>query len=408
IQIENAKTADEFMRNKYTKAELYIWMLSQLSTVYSQSYQLAFDLAKRAERAFRQELGLQDSNYIQFDNWDDLRKGLLSGEKLHHDLRRLETAYLDLNKREFELTKHVSLRQLNPMALLQLKVNGFCDITLPEWLFDLDCPGHYMRRLKTVGVTIPCIVGPYASVNCTLTLQRSTVRISSQLVNDAYHRLEDDATRFVDYFGAIHSVVTSSANNDSGLFEINLRDERFLPFEGSGAESTWRLELPREFRQFDYNTISDVVMHVRYTARQGGNQLRLAAVGNLPNIFNSIDEAEPVLLLSLPQDFPSEWHRFVSSTEPLSIRLGRYHFPYLAQGREIQTEEVRLVTLTLNTPPEQTATALSPTQLGLQQLPVFSPEQQDEETTIVFSDDVPLVRDARSNVFLIIHYTIGG
>jgi hypothetical protein len=30
--------------------------------LYFQAYQLAFDVAKRAERAFRHELGLQESN----------------------------------------------------------------------------------------------------------------------------------------------------------------------------------------------------------------------------------------------------------------------------------------------------------------------------------------------------------
>ncbi|MCX9029027.1 MAG: hypothetical protein OIN86_12730 [Candidatus Methanoperedens sp.] len=61
------------------------------------------------------------------------------------------------------------------------------------------------------------------------------------------------------------------------LFETNLRDERYLPFELSGAVSQWRLELPADVRQFDYNTISDVILHLRYTARDGGEQLRKGA-----------------------------------------------------------------------------------------------------------------------------------
>jgi hypothetical protein len=32
----------------------------------------------------------------------------------------------------------------------------------------------------------------------------------------------------------------------------NLRDERYLPFELSGGRQ-WRLELPADVRQFDYN-----------------------------------------------------------------------------------------------------------------------------------------------------------
>lgn len=404
LQIEHARTVDEFMRNKFTNTELYHWMIGQISAVYFQSYQLAYDLAKRAERAFSHELGLQDSNFIQFGYWDGLKKGLLAGEKLQHDLRRMEVAYLEQNKREYELTKHVSLRQLNPLALLQLKATGSCDVTLPEWLFDLDCPGHYMRRLKTVSITIPCIVGPYANVNCLLTLQRSTVRISPQLGGDNYPREGEDSLRFVDYFGAIQSVVTSGATNDSGMFETNLRDERFLPFEGSGAESTWRLELPGEFRQFDYSTISDVVMHIHYTARQGGNQLRATAVSNLQTIFETVNTAGLALLLSLKQDFPTEWHRFVTETEPLVIVLGRHHFSYLTQGHDIQVQAVHLVNLTDNQAPVETL--LSPENLGLQLLPILSSTSPDEEIVFTVSNEALLPRNSQTNAFLVIRYTI--
>ncbi len=57
VQIENAKATDEFMRSKYTNQELYQWQIGQISGVYFQSYKLAYDLAKRAERCFRFELG---------------------------------------------------------------------------------------------------------------------------------------------------------------------------------------------------------------------------------------------------------------------------------------------------------------------------------------------------------------
>lgn len=70
------------MRDKYTNQELYNWMVGQLSGLYFQSYQMAYDIAKRAERAYRHELGLSDSNFIQFGYWDSLKKGVLAGEKM--------------------------------------------------------------------------------------------------------------------------------------------------------------------------------------------------------------------------------------------------------------------------------------------------------------------------------------
>ena len=163
----------------------------------------------------------------------------------------------------------MSLRQLNPVALLTLKATGTCQVTIPEWLYDFDCPGHYMRRIKSVALSIPSVVGPYISVNCTLSLLRSSPRKSPLSRDGEYARQGSGDDRFVDYIGSVQSIVTSGASNDSGLFETNLRDERFLPFEGVGAESTWKLDLPKDSPALDYATISDVILHIRYIARQG-------------------------------------------------------------------------------------------------------------------------------------------
>ena len=179
LQIENAKATDAFMRSKYTNQELYQWQVGQISGVYFQSYKLAYDLAKRAERCFRFELGLQDSSYVNFGYWDSLKKGLLSGEKLQYDLRRLETAYLEQNRREFELTKHISLALLDPLGLVKLRETGRCFFRLPEEIFDLDYPGHYFRRIKSVSLTLPCVTGPYTTISCTLRLLKNSIRIKT-------------------------------------------------------------------------------------------------------------------------------------------------------------------------------------------------------------------------------------
>ena len=73
----------------------------------------------------------------------------------------------------------MSLLQLDPYALVELRENHSCLISLPEILFDLDNPGHYLRRLKTVALTFPCVVGPYTSVSATLTLLNNQIRTST-------------------------------------------------------------------------------------------------------------------------------------------------------------------------------------------------------------------------------------
>ncbi len=146
---------------------------------------------------------------------------------------------------------------------MKLKATGACDIKIPEILLDMDCPGHYMRRIKAVSLSIPATAGLYTSVNCTLSLQKSSIR-KSNLATGSYTRDEaSEDPRFIDYLGAASSIATSNAQNDSGLFEVNFRDERFLPFENAGAISAWELELPDVHRRFDYNTITDVILRIR-------------------------------------------------------------------------------------------------------------------------------------------------
>ena len=311
LQIEHAKDVDSYMRSKYTNQELYDWMIGQVSAVYFQSYKLAYDVAKRAERCYRFELGLTDSRFIQFGYWDSLKKGLLAGERLQLDLRRMEIDYLDRNRREYEITKSVSLQLQDPVALIRLKETGQCEVELPETLFDMDYPGHYLRRIKSVSLTIPCVVGPYTSINCTLTLLSNKIRVKN--TQPASYAEDTGDARFASNYGALQSIATSHAQNDSGMFELNFRDDRYLPFEGMGAISRWRIDMPIENNAFDLDTISDVVMQVRYTARDGGGALATSAATALRTMLTDAQRTPLVRVFSLKNEFPSEWSQFLNS-----------------------------------------------------------------------------------------------
>ncbi len=364
LQVQQAEENKAFLEDKFTKQELYGWMVTQLSSVFFQSYRLAYDLALRAQRAFAHELGIDSPDFIGFGHWDNLKKGLLAGEKLHHELKRMEAAYLEENRRELELTKHVSLAMLDPMALLNLKEEGRCEIEIPEALFDLDYPGHYFRRIKSMRITIPAVTGPYTTLACTLRLLRSTIRRQGTLSGGIYARdPENEDARFSDRFGAIQSIATSSGQNDAGLFELNFRDERYLPFEGAGVISRWQLEMPDRFRQFDYDAIADVILHISYTARDGGNLLRQAAEDHLEEVFNGLvtGEGAPGLMQSISarHDFPTVFHRFLhpeddAAAQEMTLDIGANRFPFMFKGRAIQVDSI-LVFLRLADALEDTA-----------------------------------------------------
>jgi hypothetical protein len=348
-QAEDAGRVGTFFRDKFTNGNLYTWMCQQVSNVYFQSYQMAFDLARKAEKAYRFELGVTTSNFIQYGYWNDLHKGLLAGERLHLALRQMERSFLDQNRRDYEITRHVSLLLHDPVALMELKQTGTCEIDLLEAFFDADYPGHYLRRIKTASVTIPAVVGPYTSVNCTLTLLTNKTRVKP-IVGESYmERLDTEDDRFVSNFASIQSVATSSGQNDSGLFELNFRDERYLPFEGAGAVSRWRFDLPLDTNVFDFDTISDVVLHLRYTAREGGVMLRRAGRETLDAVMADTNILAQSRLVSLRHEFPTEWARFLSPTDAtatkqeLTVELPMERFPFRFRGLQLNVREVEVL-----------------------------------------------------------------
>jgi hypothetical protein len=320
-------------------------MIGQISSVYFKSYQLAHDFAKKSEMSYRFELGNDDA-FISFAYWDSMKKGLQSADMLIHDIKRMEASYLDKNKREYEITKHVSLAQLDPLALLRIKTTGVCDFEIPEVLYDMDHPGQYFRRLKSVSISLPCIVGPYTSVSAKLSLVNNRYRKNTNDLGN-YEEQEDGDDRFAYNIGAIQSIATSNAQNDSGMFELNFRDERFLPFENTGAISSWRLELPTEIRQFNYDTITDVILHVKYTAREGGSVLKAAANGALKKRLSQIKQGLKNkglhMAINLKHDMPNEWH-LLKTNGNVNLTIDESRLPYMVKSLGVIDEvSVRLV-----------------------------------------------------------------
>jgi peptidoglycan hydrolase-like protein with peptidoglycan-binding domain len=371
-QTANAQKVHDYLTGKYTNQELYSWMITQASNLHSQLYQLAYSTAKLAERAYQRELAVPESSYITFGYWDSLRKGLLAGERLQIGLRQLERAYIDQNEREYEISRYVPLLLHDPGALIALKVTGECVVDLPEELFDLDYPGHYLRRLRDVSLTIPCVAGPYTSVNCTLTLLSSKIRFDPGTAGpapggggggagstDNYQELAGSHDpRFLYYFAATQSIATSHAQNDSGIFEVNFRDERYLPFETAGAISRWMISMPSATNAFDRNTITNVVIRLSYTARDGGELLRTQALqaATLPPapqqtaaaVLATPSQTDRTRLFSLKHEFPSEWYAMLHPADPsaqygqMPLQLQQDRFPYQYRGNTIHTGEIEL------------------------------------------------------------------
>ena len=353
-QIEHAAETHDFLRDKFTNHALFLWLQQETAALHYQAFELALHTARRAQRAFNLERGHTARTFLSGEPWDSLHEGLLAGDRLYLALRQMEKAYLDENCREYELTKHISLRLHFPFEFLQLRTTGSCELTIPEWMFDLDYPGHYMRRIKNVSLTMPCVVGPYTGIHCRVTLLRSDTRSDPRLSDppadccddchtpDGYTPIPKDP-RIVTQYGAVEAIATSSGQNDTGMFELNFRDERYLPFEFAGAVSRWRIELPQENNQFDVETLSDVILHMNYTAREGGDVLRRAANGlaqqHLPGAGVRFFEVE--------HEFPDAWQRLQQyakgSARELMLRLKRNMFPFLPGRHDLRINRLEVL-----------------------------------------------------------------
>jgi Tc toxin complex TcA C-terminal TcB-binding domain len=189
------------------------------------------------------------------------------------------------------------------------------------------------------------------------------------------------------------------------MFETNLRDERFLPFEGAGALSTWSLSLP-EIASFDYASISDVILQVRYTARDGGAALASLATDQLHQIPPAAPAGSPTptlaLLLSLRHDFPTEWYAFVTGTGPFTAQLKTGLLPYSVQGLRLA-----LTSVTLYTETADGIAAVTPAAPDAAALTTMSQQLYNARVTPLNlqPDDTVLTRDLPKEVFAVITYT---
>jgi hypothetical protein len=384
-QIEQSREVLDILRDKFTNHQLYLYLQTETAALHRQMYELALRAARDAQRAFNFERGHTSREFIPGELWQDLREGLLAGERLSLSLRRMEKSYSDENVREYELTKDISLRQLFASQFLRLKTTGRCEIEIPEWLVDLDYPGQYMRRIRNVALTLPCVVGPYTGVHCRLTLLSGTTRLVPWLLEplapcckdvpppkpplapscgcwsepvrhaapkdaerapvDTGYDTRPEDPRIVRRYGAKEAIATSSGQNDTGLFELNFRDERYLPFEFEGAVSRWRIELPPENNYFDLNTLSDVVLHLNYTAREGGEVLRRAASETAQRHVPDAGRR----VFDVRQEFANTWTRFQAERvkdgahPALELRLRREMFLFLPGHRDVSITRLEVL-----------------------------------------------------------------
>ncbi len=126
--------------------------------------------------------------------------------------------------------------------------------------------------------------------------------------------------------------------------------------------STWMLTMPPACNAFDFDTITDVVFKLSYTARYGGDLLRSQAfaAATLPapptqtqaaKIAPASAQSGRDRLFSVKHEFPTGWYGLLNPSNskasygqmPLWISPDRFPFQY--RGRKITTGDIEVFAL---------------------------------------------------------------
>lgn len=299
IRNTHAKDTVAFLANKFTNVELYDWMSDVLEGVYSFFLQQATSTARLAENQLAFERQEPPAALIQSDYWQALddsmpsdntqaapvdRHGLTGSARLLQDLYRLDQYAFDTNKRKLQLSKTLSLALMAPSEFQQFRETGVMRFATPMGLFDRDFPGHYLRLIRNVSMSVVALVPPTEGIHATLSSGGvSRVVIGPDVFQTTPIRRDPEL------------VALTSPTNASGVLELDPQNLGMLqPFEGSGVDTSWELRMPKAANFFDYRSLADVLMKFDYTAlpswdysRQVIDSMRQTTSGDRPFSFRN-------------------------------------------------------------------------------------------------------------------------
>ncbi|MBS1205284.1 MAG: hypothetical protein H6R25_2183 [Proteobacteria bacterium] len=277
LETQQAQTQAQmtFLQNKFTSKALYNWLRGKLAAIYYQFYDLTVSRCLMAQEAYKWDV-VTNTTFIRPGAWQGTYAGLMAGETLMLNLAQMEQEYLKNDQREKEVTRTVCLSAVyaglssdafslaDQVVTLVTKGTGEVgtgDNTLKLKdkqlqatlkLSDLNIYGDYpdslgkTKRIKQISVTLPALVGPYQDVRAVLRYDGSVAM-----------------PRGCD------AVAVSHGMNDSGQFQLDFNDSRWLPFEGIPVNDAGMLTL--SFPQADSSqkdlllSLTDIILHIRYT-----------------------------------------------------------------------------------------------------------------------------------------------
>jgi hypothetical protein len=327
LKTDHAREVLDFLSTKFTNKDLYDWMSGILERVYSFFLQQATSIAQLASDQLAFERQEPAPSYIQADYWEGPsedsnsssgpdRRGLTGSARLLQDIYQLDQYAFEKNRRKQQLTKTLSLPQLDPLAFQRFRETGVLPFTTSMELFDRDFPGHYLRLIKRVRTTLIALVPPSQGIRATLTASGiSRVVTGGDVFQTTILRRAPEA------------VALSAAFNSTGLFEMQEQADLLLPFEDHGVAMSWEFALPKGANSFDYSTIADVLVTIDYTALQSFDYK-----AQVVQLLNSKRTVSADRAFTFRSQFADAWYDLnnpENTTTPMSVsfEIFREDFP---------------------------------------------------------------------------------
>jgi hypothetical protein len=337
IQHDQAQATVEFLANKFTNAELYAWMSGVLGGAYSYFLQQATSLAQLAQYQLAFERQESPPTFIKSDYWNAIdseqpasnqstqpdRQGLTGSVRLLEDITRLDQFAFDTNRRKLQLSETFSLARLFPLEFQNFRQTGELQFATPIQLFDRGFPGHYLRLIKRVRVSVVALIPPVQGLRATLIASGiSRVVTGGDVFQTIIVRRDPELIAF------------TSSSNATGLIDLEPETGMLLPFESMGVDTNWELQLPRAANPFDYNSIADVLFTMEYTALQDFSYRQQV----IQQMDNSVSSER---VFSIRDQFADQWyalHNPVNAQAPMTVSftLSRQDFPPNLEDLRIQ------------------------------------------------------------------------
>ena len=341
----------DFLNNQFTNDALYGWMSDVLGGVYRYFLQQATSVALAAQDQLAFERGETPQTDIATDYWtpptalatggqggstvQDGGRGLTGAERLDEDLTRLDQYAFVTDRRRLNLSQTFSLADRAALELVELRSTGTVSFATPMAWFDEAYPGHYLRLIRTVRVSIVALVPPSIGV-------RATLR-SSGLARVAAPTGDGIVSTLV--YGTPEVIAFTSPVGATGVFDVDLQPDMLLPFEATGVDTSWTLELPRQGNSFDLSTIADVLFTIDYTALEDLDYRATVIRGLNVDRTRHADR-----IFSLRTQYPDAWWALNNPDPPAAdgsrtapVAIGAADVPSQLEGLVIENVSVQLI-----------------------------------------------------------------